>query len=366
MDTPRGACAFRFAVACVTAAALAAASPTANAAADPHKVLRIASTDITSLDPQQGTDLLSTRVAIQIFEALYQFDYFAVPAKVIPNTAEAMPVITDAGKTWTINLQKGIHFADDPVFRGKPRELTARDYVYSIMRSLDPNLRPGGDAALTDLVVGARPIVDAARKPGAKLDYDAPIEGLRALDRYTDLSQAWMPMVLHTFGVGNVLYYPWLQGYWPSDFGGAWKYADIDLAKKNAARRSVAAHQIGAHRCLAIAAHAKYSCAAVRPAQYTQEDVCTQGVPHEAPHRYLPFGQYSTCHRFASTIRDCPTGSRGERLWLLRAGSGSPQITRVAGCPRPRVRSPFSAYVSTTGGMQCLTPRPSALCACLP
>ncbi len=148
-------------------------------------MLRIASTDITSLDPQQGTDLLSTRVAIQIFEALYQFDYFAVPAKVIPNTAEAMPVITDGGKTWTIKLQKGIHFADDPVFRGKPRELTARDYVYSITRSLDPNLRPGGDAALTDLIVGARPVVDAARKPGAKLDYDAPIEGLRALDRYT-------------------------------------------------------------------------------------------------------------------------------------------------------------------------------------
>ncbi len=106
MDTPRGACAFRFAVACVAAVALAAASPTANAAADPHKVLRIASTDITSLDPQQGTDLLSTRVAIQIFEALYQFDYFAVPAKVIPNTAEAMPVITDAARRGRSSCKK--------------------------------------------------------------------------------------------------------------------------------------------------------------------------------------------------------------------------------------------------------------------
>jgi ABC-type transport system substrate-binding protein len=185
MDTPRGACVLRFALACVAAFALASMSTTLNAAADPNKVLRIASNDITSLDPQQGTDLLSTRVAMQIFEALYQFDYFAVPAKVIPDTAEALPVITDGGRTWTIKLQKGIHFADDPVFRGKPRELTARDYVYSITRSLDPNLRPGGDAALTDLIVGARPVVDAARKPGAKLDYDAPIEGLRAIERYT-------------------------------------------------------------------------------------------------------------------------------------------------------------------------------------
>ena len=46
-----------------------------------------------------------------------------------------MPVITDGGKTWTIKLQKGIRFADDPAFKGKPRELDAEDYVYSIKRS---------------------------------------------------------------------------------------------------------------------------------------------------------------------------------------------------------------------------------------
>ena len=153
--------------------------------ADMRKVLRIASNDITSLDPQQGTDLYSTRVASAIFEALYKFDYLSTGSKVIPNTAEALPVITDGGKTWTMRVKPGIHFADDPVFKGKPRELVAADYVYSIKRALDPNLRRGGDPALTDLIVGARPVVDAARKPDAKFDYDAPIEGLRALDRYT-------------------------------------------------------------------------------------------------------------------------------------------------------------------------------------
>ena len=34
--------------------------------------------------------------------------------------------------------------------------------------------------------------------------------------KMSDISQAYMPMILHTYGVGNVLYYPWLQGYWPS------------------------------------------------------------------------------------------------------------------------------------------------------
>jgi len=166
-------------------AAVLCLSAEAHARADPAKVLRVSSNDIVSLDPQQGTDLSSTRVASAIFEALYQFDYLAEPAKVVPNTAEAMPVITESGKVWTIKLRHGIRFSDAAVFKGRPRELVAEDYVYSIKRLLDPNLLTGGDPALTDLIEGARPVVDAARKPGAKFDYDAPIAGLRSLDKYT-------------------------------------------------------------------------------------------------------------------------------------------------------------------------------------
>jgi len=160
-------------------------SAAAHARADPAKVLRISSNDIASLDPQQGTDLFSTRVASAIFEGLYQFDYLAEPAKVVPNTAEALPTVTEGGKVWTIKLRHGIHFTDSAAFKDKPRELVAEDYVYSIKRSLDPNLLTGGDPALTDLIEGARAVVDVARKPGAKFDYDVAIPGLRALDRYT-------------------------------------------------------------------------------------------------------------------------------------------------------------------------------------
>ena len=172
------------AAALALACALAAAAPSARAA-DPAKVLRISSPDITSLDPQQGTDIYSTRVASAIFEGLYQYDYLASPAKVIPNTAVAMPEIADGGKTWTIRLKRGIRFADDPAFKGKPRELVAGDYVYAIKRALDPTLRSGGDPAFTDLIVGARAVVDAAKANGAKFDYDRPIAGLAAPDAYT-------------------------------------------------------------------------------------------------------------------------------------------------------------------------------------
>ena len=134
--------------------------------ADEAKVLRLALPDIAFLDPQQITDLSSTRVANVIFEGLYEFDYLATPARVVPNTAVAMPEITDGGRTWTIRIKPGILFAERPAFKGKPRELVAQDYVYSITRRLDPNLKRGGDPAFTDLLVGARAVVDAARKSG--------------------------------------------------------------------------------------------------------------------------------------------------------------------------------------------------------
>ena len=164
---------------------LALAATSMAPAADMSKVLRVSSSDITSLDPQQGTDLYSTRITSHIFEGLYQFDYLADPAKVVPNTAAAMPDISEDGRVWTIRLKRGIRFSDDPVFKGKPRELVAGDYVYSIKRSLDPNLRGGGDPALTDLIDGARPVVDAAKKPGAKFDYDSSMAGLVAKDAHT-------------------------------------------------------------------------------------------------------------------------------------------------------------------------------------
>jgi oligopeptide transport system substrate-binding protein len=157
----------------------------AAAAADPAKVLSLATNDIDTLDPQQWQDRFTQEIGSSIFEGLFEWDYLARPPGIVPNTAVAAPEISADGLTWTIRIKPGIHFTDDPAFRGQPRELVAEDYVYSIKRTLDPNLRGGGEPIVTDLIVGMRAVVDAARKPGAKLDYDTPVEGLRSLDRYT-------------------------------------------------------------------------------------------------------------------------------------------------------------------------------------
>jgi len=166
------------------AALLCAAALATAHAADPAKVLRIAQFDIDTLDPQQYSDDPSFQVVIALFEPLYEIDYLSPTPKLSPLTASAMPEITDDGRVWTMRLKRGILFNDDPAFKGKPRELTADDFVYSYKRWLDPNLRRAGQPVLTDLIVGARPVVEAAKKTG-RMDLDAPIEGLRALDRYT-------------------------------------------------------------------------------------------------------------------------------------------------------------------------------------
>jgi oligopeptide transport system substrate-binding protein len=101
-------------------------------AADLHKTLRVAfPVAETGFDPAPVGDIYSQYVNRAIFDAPYKYDYLARPYRIVPNTAVTMPKISADGKTWTIRIRPGIYFADDPAFKGKKRELTAADYVYS-------------------------------------------------------------------------------------------------------------------------------------------------------------------------------------------------------------------------------------------
>ena len=170
-------------IACLTPQALAQSR--APAIAPMVKTLHVAfPVAETGFDPQATSDLYSDHVQRAIFDPLYGFDYLARPYKRVPRTAAALPKIEDGGRTWTIRVRQGIYFADDPAFSGKRRELTAADYVYSWKRLLDPRVRSPFSWYLQGKVVGADAVIDAARKSGT-FDYDAPIEGLSAPDRYT-------------------------------------------------------------------------------------------------------------------------------------------------------------------------------------
>ena len=92
--------------------ALLAALGVAAALAQPapaQKVLRLAfRTAETSFDPAKVYDIYSIAVTSHIFEAPYQYDHLARPAKIKPNLALGMPEHSPDFKHWTITLRPGI------------------------------------------------------------------------------------------------------------------------------------------------------------------------------------------------------------------------------------------------------------------
>jgi len=140
----------------------------------------------TGFDPAQVSDLYSNRVNAHIFEALLGYDPLAIPVRLVPLTAEAMPEASADFLVWTVRLRRGILFADDPVFQGKPRELVAADYVYSYKRIFDPAFKsPAYTTLAEDGVLGLEDLRARALRDKKPFDYDSVAEGLRALDRYT-------------------------------------------------------------------------------------------------------------------------------------------------------------------------------------
>lgn len=140
----------------------------------------------TNFDPAQITDLYSRTVTSGIFDAPLEFEFLARPVRMRPNTAAAMPEVSDDFRTFTVRIKPGIHFDNDPAFGGKKRELTAADYVYSLKRHYDPRWKSGNlyvleSAKIVGLSELRKKFIDE-KKP---FDYDVVVEGLKVLDRYT-------------------------------------------------------------------------------------------------------------------------------------------------------------------------------------
>ncbi|MEO8386405.1 MAG: ABC transporter substrate-binding protein, partial [Betaproteobacteria bacterium] len=149
------------------------------------KTLRIAFRAAeTGFDPQRIEDRYSVGICENIFDSLLSYDWLARPVKVVPQVVEAVPVGEEGGTRFTFHIKPGIYFANDPIFKGKKRELVAKDMEYAIKRFRDPANRSPYSWMFEDRIVGLDEFVAAAKKSG-KFDYDAPIEGLKVLDKYT-------------------------------------------------------------------------------------------------------------------------------------------------------------------------------------
>lgn len=134
----------------------------------------------STIDPVQASNIYANTVVLNAYDTLYRFKYLARPYEVTPNLAAGPPEISDDGLVYRIRLKEGVYFIDDPAFEdGVGREAVAQDVVYSLQRHFDTAQRPRGAWLWQGRIVG----LDAWKEAGS--DYDEPVAGLRAVDRYT-------------------------------------------------------------------------------------------------------------------------------------------------------------------------------------
>ncbi len=189
-----------------------ASADAADAQAKVPKVLRVAFAGSESgFDPAQISDVVSAAVVASIFDSPLTYDYLARPAKLKPNTAASLPEVNEDHTHFVFTLKPGIFFSDDPAFNGRPRELVAADYVYSIKRYFDPKTRSPTlfhyqNAGLLGLNELRQQALDS-KKP---FNYDSDVPGLRVLDRYrfevrVAKPEPRLPYVLATPGLSGAV-----------------------------------------------------------------------------------------------------------------------------------------------------------------
>ena len=151
-------------------------------------VLRLASAShIKGFDPVHAGDSPSIAVMALAYEPLLQYKYLERPYAVEPCLAAGMPEVSADGLVYRFRIRRGIRFVDDPCFAasgGAGRELVAEDFIYAFKRLADVKTQPTGWWIFDGKIVGLDAFYKASAT-GNGVDYDRPVEGLRAPDPYT-------------------------------------------------------------------------------------------------------------------------------------------------------------------------------------
>jgi oligopeptide transport system substrate-binding protein len=106
--------------------------------------------DLGSLDPAKASNAQDFQVVGLLYAGLVRFD---ADLKIVPDLAESWTV-SDDGLTYTFKLRNGIKFSD-----GTP--ITAGDFVWSLVHSLDPNTGGWTGPFYLSNIAGAQDIADS-------------------------------------------------------------------------------------------------------------------------------------------------------------------------------------------------------------
>ena len=125
-------------------------------------------TDMTSFDAAQAYSSDWQVMNGTLYDGLYQFDRYGVPRL---DLAATLPTISNDRKVWTFHMRKGVLFSNGS-------ELTADDLKFSIMRTLDPNLKPAPSWGQASDEIFQGSVAYAAGKSNS-------VPGIQVIDRYT-------------------------------------------------------------------------------------------------------------------------------------------------------------------------------------
>jgi len=114
---------------------------------------RVVASEMTSLDPQRPTGQVTAEMAAELFAGLTVTD---ANGRVVPGCAANWQTSPD-GLTWTFKLRPKLQWSDGTA-------LTARDFVFTLRRYLDPETG-APNAVRLDSIVGARDIRFARKRP---------------------------------------------------------------------------------------------------------------------------------------------------------------------------------------------------------
>lgn len=157
---------------------------------------RAMSDDPRSLDPSFAYTITEARIVDLIYNSFFRYHYLKRPVELELSLGAEEPKrekftyadtekgksVSRTGERWTFRIKKGLRFQDDPCFPGgKGREITARDFLYSFRRMMDPSVHSPAQGFFQDKILGMDAYAkDQVKRQEAKqpADLQAPVRGL--------------------------------------------------------------------------------------------------------------------------------------------------------------------------------------------
>ena len=191
----------------------------------------------SSLDPQEITGLLESRIAYSLFEGLVNYD--PVDLHAIPGVAESW-MMSDDGRVWTFKLRPNARWSNgDPV--------QASDFIFSYKRILSPSF--GAEyASMLHGVRGAKEFNTGTLKDFSAVGFKAPdahtlvVELNHPIPYFLQLicHHSWLPIhppTILKYGTIDQMHTPWTR---PGALVGngaftlqSWEVARQIVVKKN-------------------------------------------------------------------------------------------------------------------------------------